>query len=92
MEDNYSQADVEEAILRVFQTLDAPVAPGYRGLRYFLSGITDEEFAQHRVGVLETKVADMKTVAEGYLLEPSMYGKALIGGANKFERDGLEST
>lgn len=83
LEENYSQAEVEEAVLRVFQTLDAPVAPGYRGLRYFLSGISDEDFARHRVGVMEAKVTDLKAVAERYLLEPPMYGKALIGGANK---------
>ena len=32
------QAEVDEALLRVFQGVDAPVAPGYRGLRPFLSG------------------------------------------------------
>ena len=29
---------MDEALLRVFQGVDAPVAPGYRGLRPFLSG------------------------------------------------------
>merc|ERR1712080_357498 len=81
--DNFTERDVEEAVLRVFQSLDSPVAPGYRGLRYFLSGITDDDFAQHRLRVKEVKMNDLKAVAERYLLEPPVCGRALIGGANK---------
>jgi len=77
------QAEVDEALLRVFQGVDAPVAPGYRGLRPFLSGITDADFAEHRSRLRAVKVTDVKDVAERYLQNPEVYGKALIGGANK---------
>jgi Zn-dependent M16 (insulinase) family peptidase len=81
--DNFSQGDVEEAVLRVFQGVDAPVAPGYRGLRPFLSGIADSDLALHRDQLRAVTVADLKVVAGRYLAEPKLQGKALIGGANK---------
>jgi hypothetical protein len=40
--------DIEEAKLRVFQKLDSPEQPGYRGLRPFLTGIDDKTFGEHR--------------------------------------------
>lgn len=80
LENNYEQKDVDEAILRVFQSLDAPITPGYKGLRYFLSGISDDVFASHRVSIKDVKVADLKVVADKYLLDPAVSGKAMIGG------------
>jgi len=81
--DNFGQAEVEEAVLRVFQGVDAPVAPGHKGMRFFLSGISDEDFALHRSRLRSVTLADLKGVAEKYLVEPAVCGKALIGGANK---------
>ena len=65
------------------QGVDAPVAPGHKGMRFFLSGISDEDFALHRSRLRSVTLADLKRVAEKYLLEPPVCGKALIGGANK---------
>ena len=48
MKGEFSQADVDEAVLRVFQKVDDPVQPGYRGMRYFLSGVTDDLLDTHR--------------------------------------------
>ena len=80
LENNFDQKDVDEAILRVFQSLDAPQTPGVKGLRYFLSGISDEMFANHRVSVKNVKVQDLKVVADKYLVDPSISGKTMIGG------------
>ena len=80
LEDNFHQGDVNEAILRVFQGLDAPVTPGYRGMREFLTGVTEQMFADHRLAVKAVRVADIKTVAEKYLVDPPVYGKTMIGG------------
>merc|ERR1719210_2757408 len=81
--DNFGQAEVEEAVLRVFQGVDAPVAPGHKGMRFFLSGISDEDFALHRSRLRSVTLSDLKAVAEKYLVEPPVCGKTLIGGANK---------
>jgi len=80
LENNIEQKDVDEAILRVFQSLDAPITAGHKGLRYFLSGISDEVFANHRVSIKDVKVQDLKVVADKYLLDPPVSGKAMIGG------------
>ena len=78
--ENFDQGDVNEAILRVFQGVDAPVTPGYRGMREFLTGVTDQMFADHRLALKNVKVADVKAVAEKYLVDPQVYGKTMIGG------------
>merc|ERR1719219_2474028 len=80
LEDNFDQSDVNEAILRVFQGVDSPVTPGYRGMREFLTGVTDQMFADHRLALKNVKVTDVKAVAEKYLVDPQVYGKTMIGG------------
>ena len=80
LEENFDQSDVNEAILRVFQGVDAPVTPGYRGMREFLTGVTDQMFADHRIALKNVEVADVKAVAEKYLVDPPVYGKTMIGG------------
>jgi len=80
---NYGENEVQEAVLRCFQKLDSPLAPGQRGLRAWLSGIQDEQFAEHRRRVKAVKVSDVAAAAEEFLLTPHISGKALIGGANK---------
>ena len=47
-QDNFTQRDVDEAKLNVFKAVDKPILPGARGQRLFLSGITDDQFEQHR--------------------------------------------
>ena len=46
--ENFTQRDVDEAKLNVFRDLDKPVLPASRGQRLFLSGISDDQFEQHR--------------------------------------------
>jgi len=78
---NITDQDVEEGQLRVFQKLDDPVQPGYRGLRPFLSGIDDEAYREHRIRVKNVKKEDLVRMAEKYLIEPKMSGRTLIGPA-----------
>ena len=56
------------------------MTPGYRGMREFLTGVTEQIFADHRLAVKNVTVADIKTVAEKYLVDPPVYGKTMIGG------------
>ena len=77
----FSQREIDEAKLGVFQSLDAPVAPGSRGLRLFSSGITDQMFEKHRISVLEAKKEDIVRVAREQVLNAPHQGQCLIGPA-----------
>ena len=65
--ESFGQTDVDEAKLSVFKALDKPILPGARGLRIFLSGITDEQFENHRRLIREVTFADIQRVSEKYL-------------------------
>jgi len=80
MEDNFDQADINEAILRIFQSVDAPVTPSSRGTREFLSGVSDQAFAEHRIALKNVGVQDVKRVVEKYLMDPPLHGMTMIGG------------
>ena len=45
---------VHEALLSVFASLDAPVAPSRRGSGHFQSGVSEAEMAQFRSRLLAT--------------------------------------
>jgi len=80
-ERNFTEKDVEEGQLRVFQKLDEPVTPGHRGLRDFLSGIDDQMFREHRIRIKSVVGDDLVRVADKYLIDPSVLGRTLIGPA-----------
>jgi len=77
----FDDQDIDEAKLGVFQQLDVPTQPGYRGLRHFLSGVTDEQFAEHRIRVKRVTREDLIAVSERYLVGEGVSGRALIGPA-----------
>lgn len=81
VEGNITPQDVEEGQLRVFQKLDEPVQPGYRGIREFLTGIDDHTFNQQRLGVKAVTKDALVRVASEYLDESRVSGRCLIGPA-----------
>ncbi|KAA0186745.1 hypothetical protein HAZT_HAZT009762 [Hyalella azteca] len=90
---DFNERDLNEAKLGVFQSIDAPVGPGSRGLRQFLSHISDDVFMQHRESVLDTDAQDIVRAARLHLLEPLIEGSCLIGPANStLEQDPFWST
>ncbi|KAG0714508.1 Presequence protease, mitochondrial [Chionoecetes opilio] len=78
----FSERDVAEAKLGVFQAVDAPVSPGAMGRRRFFSHITDELFADHRRLVLDVVAQDLVKVARTYLRDGPVEGACLIGPQN----------
>jgi Zn-dependent M16 (insulinase) family peptidase len=58
---------VDEAKLNVFKGLDSPVLPGARGQRLYLSGITDDQFEEHRRLLRNVTFADVQRVSNQYL-------------------------
>lgn len=83
----FTERDVAEAKLGVFQTVDAPVAPGAMGKRHFLSHITDRLFADHRQLVLDAESQDLVRVARMYLKDAHVEGACLIGPQNEDLQD-----
>lgn len=79
---SFTERDVAEAKLGVFQTVDAPVSPGSQGNRRFFSHITDELFSDHRRLILDTVSQDLVRVARVYLKDASVEGTCLIGPQN----------
>lgn len=83
MKKNFSEQDVEEAKLGTFQSVDAPVAPGARGMRNFLYGISEEEFKKHRLQLMKVTQEDLMEVASKYLNLNTCEGRVLLGPSNQ---------
>ena len=60
----FSQQDIDEAKLGVFQKVDMPVSPGNRGQREFLNGISDELRHSYREHLINVTKDDLVTVAQ----------------------------
>ena len=73
----YSDKDVEESKLGVFQDIDRPVEPGRRGLNYFTLGETDEMRQNYRRNLLDVSKKDIASVARKYLRQEKV-GSCII--------------
>ncbi|XP_074602577.1 presequence protease, mitochondrial [Brevipalpus obovatus] len=65
--DTINKQDLKEAKLSVFQSLDKPIAPGNQGTRQFLDNVSDENFHEYRLKILDTTLEDLSAVAQTYL-------------------------
>ncbi|KAF1984527.1 hypothetical protein K402DRAFT_422749 [Aulographum hederae CBS 113979] len=80
---NWTDRNIEEAKLSVFQGIDAPESVSQEGMTRFLSGV-DETMAQRkREMLLDVTAKDVKEVAERFLLEPFSNGNTAILGERK---------
>ena len=72
-------AILEEAHLRAFKSIDAPLAPSSRGSSLFTAGLTDDARQTFRDGLLECTAERMRACAEKYLVgkTPAL---AIVGG------------
>lgn len=75
---NFSDRDIQEAKLGIFQAVDKPTLPSERGLRRWLSGITDEIFQEHRSRIRNVQREDLIRVANEYLKDGTT-GITVIG-------------
>lgn len=78
---NITQKELEEAQLRAFKQLDAPLAPSARGNSGFLSGISEDERQRFRDGLLAASPADLARAADKHFAAPRAY--AIVGSAEK---------
>ncbi|KAK9368204.1 peptidase M16C associated-domain-containing protein [Lipomyces kononenkoae] len=68
LHNSWSERDLEEAKLSVFQGIDAPQSVASEGMIYFLHGIDDDMRQTRRSRLLDVGIADIKDVAEKYLV------------------------
>lgn len=69
MQRQWTERDLEEAKLSVFQGVDAPTSVSEEGMIYFLDGITDEMRQIRREQLLDVAVNDVREVAQKYLID-----------------------
>lgn len=82
---DFKQTDLDEAKLGVFQRIDAPVAPGDRGMLRFVHGLSDEDYQLQRMRLKDVTREDVLKVAEKYLkigANEIKIGRSIIGPAN----------
>lgn len=77
--ENWSNRDLDEAKLGVFKRIDAPTSPGSRGLRQFLSEVSDDMFDEHREQLKAVQAEDVIRVAAEYLDAKRERGVTVIG-------------
>lgn len=70
-EPSFLNQDIDEAKLRLFSSIDHPVAPSRQGSLEFMSGITWDMRQRNRERILDTTRRDLIDVAERYLLSHS---------------------
>ncbi|XP_063237499.1 presequence protease, mitochondrial [Bacillus rossius redtenbacheri] len=83
--DRFTEQDVREAKLGVFQQVDAPVAPGSRGMLAFLQGVDDELLQRHRAALMAVRREDLHLVSGRYLGRAggARSSRALLGPRNE---------
>jgi Zn-dependent M16 (insulinase) family peptidase len=82
---NISENEIVEAKLEMFQSIDAPIAPGNRGLIKFKYGLTDDDIQCYREQIRNVSKEQLMDVAEKYLSPKAVnckVGRALIGSHN----------
>jgi presequence protease len=74
----WSDRDLEEAKISIFQSVDAPKAVNQEGMGKFLSGITDEMKQKKREQLLDVSKAQVKEAAQKYLVDAVEKGEERI--------------
>ncbi|KAI9834832.1 MAG: Mitochondrial presequence protease [Sarea resinae] len=68
-EKEWSDRDIEEAKLSVFQSMDAPESVSDEGMVRFVSGVDDAMEQRRREQLLDVKAEDVKEAAQNFLVE-----------------------
>ncbi|KAH0556072.1 Mitochondrial presequence protease [Trichoglossum hirsutum] len=92
-EREWTERDMEEAKLSVFQGLDAPQSVSDEGMVLFLEGVTEEMKQTRREQLLDVTERDVREAAQKYLVEGTEERRlAVLGETNEWVRpsDGWE--
>ncbi|KAJ5902864.1 hypothetical protein N7495_003392 [Penicillium taxi] len=75
----WSEREIEEAKLGIFQGLDAPASVDGEGSRYFMSGVTHEMDQRWREQVLDVTAKAVNEVADRFLVNGSKSAICVLG-------------
>jgi presequence protease len=75
----WTEQELEEAKLSIFQGLDAPTSVDEEGARYFMSGVTHEMDQRWREQVLDVTAKDVNAVAQRFLADASRKAICVLG-------------
>ncbi|KAG0645280.1 presequence protease [Hyphodiscus hymeniophilus] len=75
VEKQWSDRDLEEAKLSVFQSVDAPQAVSEEGMTKFLSGVSEEMLQERRERLLDVTREQVREVAQKYVVDALNEGK-----------------
>lgn len=75
----WSEREIEEAKLGIFQGLDAPLSVDEEGTRYFMSGVTHEMDQRWREQVLDVTAKDVNQVADQFLVNAARKVTCVLG-------------
>lgn len=94
VEKEWTDRDLEEAKLSVFQSVDAPQAVSEEGMSRFLSGVSDEMRQERRERLLDVTKDQVREVAQQYVVEPleKDQGRLVFLGEKKPWVDGAWET
>lgn len=65
----WTDRDLEDAKITIFQSVDAPVSVNTEGMSKFLSGVTEEMKQTHREQLLDVTKDQVREVAQKYVVE-----------------------
>ena len=82
-EREWTDRDLEEAKLSVFQRLDAPQSVSEEGLDRFLFGIDDDMWQQKRERILDVTAREVNEVAQKYLVDGAEKASLCVLGEKK---------
>ena len=82
---SFTEEDINEAKLSVFQSVDHPITPESKGNNLFLRKVSQEDRHQFRLRLLDVTRQDLIRVADKYLLNRTTEGSgsAIIGPETK---------
>ena len=80
---DWSQQNLEEAKLSVFQGVDAPESVSQEGMARFLSGVDEAMEQTKREQLLDVKKEDIREVAQRYLVEGMKDARIAVLGERK---------
>lgn len=85
----FTQLDLDQAKISVFQMTDKPVTPGNQGMRHFMDDITDEMRQTFRDHLFAVSKEDITHVTRQYLADSNIpSGTCCLGPANEvFKKD-----
>lgn len=86
----WSEREIEEAKLGIFQGLDAPVSVNSEGTRYFMSGVTHEMDQRWREQVLDVTAKDVNAAADRFLVNATRQATCVLGEKKDWTQSGWE--